>query len=495
MAPLIVKDGNWPSFKGLLEEAKNIGVEAVTVDIWWGKVMQDRHSPDWEYYIKIFRIICDHGLDIVPIFSLHHGGGSVGDGNLNIPIPGWVYNQLAREAGLEPNDLKYESETGTLQSDALPVWATVGAHGPVVMAAVRIFFQAFTQVPFFQELAKAGAFPELNISLGPAGELRYPSYNESDGWKFPDRGFFQCYGRLARQSFREWAQNRLEWLERDNPDAASNSWIVFQRNAAHGTDLYENIRPPGGEYAPLQLPHARADESMRNIDYMNNEYGQDFTRWYHECLLEHGKTLLREANSSFSKDPFASIPLGMKIPGIHWQWRCTGVPRMAEITAGLIAANASIVPPGDKTAPRSTGYDSIFNMVRDLKSEFGNSRDIIVHFTALEMDSKFPNCNSNDTFKTSDPQTLVRCVANAAQKAEGMSQVDPVTLRGENALICVINEDHNSEVTDWEKIGEIFTAGHFTGFTLLRLVCTCWEKEKEAFEKFIKAYDTHRRSL
>lgn len=30
--------------------------------------------------------------------------------------------------------------------------------------------------------------------MGPAGELRYPSYPEGDGrWRFPGVGEFQCY--------------------------------------------------------------------------------------------------------------------------------------------------------------------------------------------------------------------------------------------------------------------------------------------------------------
>jgi hypothetical protein len=35
---------------------------------------------------------------------------------------------------------------------------------------------------------------EITIGMGPAGELRYPSYPEGDGrWRFPGVGQFQCY--------------------------------------------------------------------------------------------------------------------------------------------------------------------------------------------------------------------------------------------------------------------------------------------------------------
>ena len=35
------------------------------------------------------------------------------------------------------------------------------------------------------------------MGLGPCGELRYPSYPETDGtWKFPGIGEFQCYDKV-----------------------------------------------------------------------------------------------------------------------------------------------------------------------------------------------------------------------------------------------------------------------------------------------------------
>lgn len=34
--------------------------------------------------------------------------------------------------------------------------------------------------------------------MGPAGELRYPSYPEQNGtWKFPGIGAFQCYDKVG----------------------------------------------------------------------------------------------------------------------------------------------------------------------------------------------------------------------------------------------------------------------------------------------------------
>ena len=52
-------------------------------------------------------------------------------------------------------------------------------------------------LPFFQE---------INLSLGPSGELRYPSYNSHDDGKFPNRGRMQCYSKIAENNFNNWSK-------------------------------------------------------------------------------------------------------------------------------------------------------------------------------------------------------------------------------------------------------------------------------------------------
>lgn len=38
---------------------------------------------------------------------------------------------------------------------------------------------------------------EIQVGMGPCGELRYPSYPESNGtWRFPGIGEFQCYDKV-----------------------------------------------------------------------------------------------------------------------------------------------------------------------------------------------------------------------------------------------------------------------------------------------------------
>jgi len=63
--------------------------------------------------------------------------------------------------------------------------------------------------------ARAGeVINEVTVGLGPAGELRYPSYPEGDGrWRFPGVGEFQCFDRYMLADLREKAEavGHPEW--------------------------------------------------------------------------------------------------------------------------------------------------------------------------------------------------------------------------------------------------------------------------------------------
>lgn len=51
-----------------------------------------------------------------------------------------------------------------------------------------------------KEFFDDGTITEIEVGLGPCGELRYPSYPETQGWVFPGIGEFQV-GRAILPSF------------------------------------------------------------------------------------------------------------------------------------------------------------------------------------------------------------------------------------------------------------------------------------------------------
>jgi hypothetical protein len=63
-------------------------------------------------------------------------------------------------------------------------------------------------------LAAGSVLTEITVGLGPAGELRYPSYPEGDGrWRFPGVGEFQCYDKYMLEDLKRSAEaaGHPEW--------------------------------------------------------------------------------------------------------------------------------------------------------------------------------------------------------------------------------------------------------------------------------------------
>ncbi|VAI11710.1 unnamed protein product [Triticum turgidum subsp. durum] len=146
-----------------LKRLVDAGVDGVMVDVWWGLV--EAKGPrvyDWSAYKQLFKLVHEAGLKLQAIMSLHQCGGNVGD-VVNIPIPQWV-----RDVGASDPDIFYTDQHGTRNIEYL----TLGVddqplfHGrSAVDRCMPITWQA--------------------VGLGPAGELRYPSYPQSHGWSFP----------------------------------------------------------------------------------------------------------------------------------------------------------------------------------------------------------------------------------------------------------------------------------------------------------------------
>ena len=453
MAPLEIRNSTeLQAFETLLDQAKAIGVDTVSVDVWWGKVEKNGDQQfDWSYYDDVFGKIRSRGLKIVPIMSFHQCGGGPGD-DCAIPVPGWVWTNFIG-VGLNEQNLKFESETGKIQADAVAPWATAT---PAVLDEYREFMQAFAS--HFSSIA--ADIDEINVSLGPTGELRYPAYNAADGWHYPDRGNLQAYSGLARTQFRNWALNRFGGLS-----GVSQRWNIPLANP-------DAIRPPGGHLAPDS--GRRAQSFFDDNDHVDTVYGRDFIDWYNNSLVEHGRRVLLAADQSLG-GTMDKIPLGMKIPGVHWQMMaCATRPRIAETTAGLVQTSLNLSPT-PQARPDAYGYKRILEMVSEVRGLAG--RDVILHFTAAEMDND-PACGDGNSMA----EALVFWISEGAQDRG-------IRHKGENALACV---DTPRDDRHWEAIRNVYSNAPYRGFTLLRLSnggCNPWQTDKAAYEAFIKDYD------
>ncbi|KAM7253917.1 hypothetical protein ACFE04_031599 [Oxalis oulophora] len=218
MMPLdSVKSDNKVNRKKAMEASmqalKSAGVKGIMMDVWWGLVEREKPGEyNWGGYAELLEMAKKHGLEVQAVMSFHKCGGNVGD-SVTIPLPKWVMEEMEKD-----QDLAYTDQWGrrnyeylSLGVDTLPV---LKGRSPVQCYAD--FMRAFRDT--FSHLL-GDTIVEIQVGMGPAGELRYPSYPEQDGvWRFPGIGAFQCYDKYMLSNLKAAAEatGHPEWEMRDH---------------------------------------------------------------------------------------------------------------------------------------------------------------------------------------------------------------------------------------------------------------------------------------
>ena len=393
-----------------LEMLGAAGVAGVMVDVWWGIV--EHAGPgryDWGAYRALFEAARRAGLRIQAVMSFHAAGANVGD-TCTIPLPRWVL-----EAGERDPDIFFTDRAGVRNRECLSLGCderpVLAGRSPV--QAYVDFVTAFS-TEFRPLLGETIA--EITLGLGPAGELRYPSYPDGDGrWRFPGIGEFQCHDAYMLGALREAAAaaGRPEWGLGAPADAGRYNSLP------HETEFFHDGW--GG---------------------WDTEYGRFFLSWYSGMLLAHADRVLgavREAltgpgwpralvvaghsgagthpgPASLTPPPSATnhrarpgvrrvryrpaAQLGVKLAGVHWGYNTRA--HAAELTAGVY----------------NTRHRDGYAAVMALLARHGAA----AHFTCVEMrDCEQPPAAA------SGPEGLLSQVLRAAAR-------HGVPLGGENAL-------------------------------------------------------------
>lgn len=418
--------GAWEAFERELGEAKKIGADAVSTDVWWGAVEPKPGEFNWNYYDMLSTKIAAHGLKWVPILSLHQCGGNIGDTS-NVPIPMWIWSKIQSSAKSDNPDVgKYKSEQGNTSSEYVSAWST--DHALPYYKRVMSEFQN-------QYGGKAAIISEINVSLGPAGELRYPSYNAHDSNSgYPTRGALQSYSDQAKASFKEFAISKY-----GSEEAVKQTW--------------------GEKYGAAIEPPKNVEEFYNSGDYKNSQFGKDFFDWYHGSLTSHGTKVISTALDVFGSEgsQFAGIDIGAKMPGVHWRVGAKNgdqvvlSDRQAELSAGLITTSRN----DWQNDADGRGYRPIISMFKDLQSKSKFSR-VIPHFTALEMAD-----GHEGPAIQSLPYTLARWVGEEANR-QGL------VIKGENALAWNLPDP-----ASWQRMSSLMKGvnqnGLYDGLTFLRI--------------------------
>lgn len=357
-----------------LRTLQQVGVDGVMVDVWWGIVQ--RGGPftyDWSAYRQFFQLCKDIGLKVQANLAFHQCGTNVGD-ECYVPLPDWV---LA--VGQRNPDIFYTDSQGHRDQEYLSLGVDLQPLFPGGRTAVQLYadFMSNFSVAFNDWIGGNNLINSIEIGLGPAGELRYPSYQlQNNIWTFPGVGEFQCYDRymLASLNSSAYAAGHPEWSH-GGPDNAGTY----------------------NSYPPTSIPFY----SDQGFDNFNSPYGHFFLTWYSTALINHGDLILSQANRIFVTN-FASSDkphLAAKIAGIHWWYMTFSHP--AELTAGYYDTYFH------------DGYIDIASMFKKYNVEFA--------FTCMEMtDASQQGCGCG-------PEQLVDLTRQAAVDSG-------IRYSGENAL-------------------------------------------------------------
>ncbi|XP_062090333.1 beta-amylase 2, chloroplastic [Humulus lupulus] len=340
--------------EGLVNELKilkSINVDGVMIDCWWGIV--EAHSPqvyNWSGYRKLFQIVRELHLKLQVVMSFHECGGNVGD-DVHIPLPSWV-----TEIGLSNPDIYFTDREGKRNTECL-TWGIDKERVLKGRTAVEVYFDYMRSFRVeFDEFFEDGVISEIEVGLGPCGELRYPSYPAKHGWRYPGIGEFQCYDKYLMKSLTKAAEVRGHSNWARGPDNAGS-----YNSTPHKTGFFRD----GGEY--------------------DSYYGRFFLNWYSRTLIDHGDRVLSLANLAFEGSCIAA-----KLSGIHWWYKTAS--HAAELTAGFY------------NPANRDGYAPIAAMFKKHEAALNFT---CVELRTLDQHEDFPEA-------LADPEGLVWQVLNAA---------------------------------------------------------------------------------
>lgn len=357
-----------------LDKMKQIKVEGIMVDVWWALCEPQPGNYDFAKYVSLFLACQQRGLKIQATMSFHACGGNVGD-TVNIPLPDWVV-RAGDDCGFWFTDRE-----GRVNRECISFGADLEAVLPDARenGVKRTALQAYGDFvrAFVKEMSMKGLMgvtvTELQVGMGPCGELRYPSYPMRDGlWKFPGIGEFQCFDKFLRKDLADAVRER-------------------------GSHVVKGAVMPPADTGGYNDTPWDCQFFKRNF---KNEAGEFFLQWYSSRLLKHGDDVLKKVKEALFESE-TGITIAVKLSGIHW-WKFSA-SRAAEATAGFMMG------------PGKTAYRDIAKLLK--------KHDAVLDFTCLEMrtiDQPFLKARCG-------PRQLVWEVFRAAER-EG------VTVAGENAL-------------------------------------------------------------
>jgi beta-amylase len=339
---LVTNDGHLKDQNALasqLDQLKNANVDGVATDVWWGVTEKSPKKYTFDAYQQVVEMVKSRGMKAKLMASFHQCGGNVGD-TCNIPLPSFVTGT---------SDVWYKDKAGHEDKEYISSFAdNVKISGRTPLEMYSDWLDAFAST-FAKDLGTT--IPDVQVSMGPAGELRYPAYQLSQ-WHFCGVGGFQAFDKNA---------------------------IVDFRAAAVAAGHHEWNSPPtdAGDY------NSKPEQTSFFNGGYSSEYGKFFLDWYFGNLKRHGDAVLKLSRAALG----TKVGVAGKIAGIHWWYKAPH--HAAELTAGYYNAN------------QRDAYAELAAVFAPHKAA--------MDFTCLEMRD-----SEQDQSCASGPEELVRQVISAA---------------------------------------------------------------------------------
>ncbi len=375
-------DGSLKDVSGLTNNLKTLksgNVYGVLIDVWFGVVEGDAEKQyNFKGYLQLADICKSIGLKLQTVMSFHQCGGNVGDA-CDIPLPRWA---------LEADNIWYQDQNGQESKEYISLFADHTAIFPSGRTPHQVYvdyMDAF--VSTFNDYFD-NTITEIQVGLGPAGEMRYPAYPLSR-WTYCGVGAFQCFGTKAIASFQNYTKT-----------IGHPEWNMPPSNA--------------GGYSDRLGPKTPFFQSGG----FDSDYGKAFLTWYFQSLLTHGSEILSAARSTLDKNGHKTVTVATKIAGIHWWYKSNSHP--AELTAGYYNAN---------------GYNAYYE-IANMCAKVGCKID----FTCLEMQD-----DEQDATCDCGPYELVQQVEHAAfQNNIGFGGENALPRFDQTAYNTILNQAHNN---------------------------------------------------
>jgi hypothetical protein len=399
---------DWSALNDQLIKMKELGVTTISSEVWWSVVEKTDNQFDWSYYDKLSNVIIKNGLKWRPQISFYSCQKTISE-NCDIALPHWIWNKYVENKSVEgANSLKYLDENGSSSNEVISVWAT-----EYVLSDYKDFLISFEDR--FSEISTS--IDEIVISLGPDGELRYPSYSTETP---STKGLIQAHSKLAIRSFQNFVKEKYKTIENIN-----SVWSVNLKEI-------NEITPP-------------KDSDLLDESILFSTYSKDFYAWYNKSLLDHAEIILttsiRIFNSEDSK--FKNKLLGTKVPNIHWD---TETNRLAELNSGLIQIDEDF-----KDENLSLSYQSLLNSLSTAKvlTKFDH---LFFIYTGLEK-SNFEN----------EDKVRSRAKDLVFQLSE-LSKNSNIDIKGSNSS----SKNLGSNIS-WDNMWGALQNGNYSGISINRM--------------------------